>query len=158
MRNLAALFFLLSVLWLALSGVYKPLMLGLGLGSVLFTLWMSKRMDVLGVAHGAELSAWRLPLFWAWLAWQVALSCVHVARLVFVPSRISPRVLRVPVQQASDVGRVTYANSITLTPGTVSLVLNRSELCIHALDQQAEDELRREGMGAKVHWLERGRR
>lgn len=158
MRNLASLFVLLAVLWLALSGVYKPLMLGLGLGSVAFTLWISRRMDVVGGAKDTGMLSWRLPVYWAWLAWQIALSCLHVARLVLVPARIAPRVLRVPVQQASDVGRVTYANSVTLTPGTVSLILSRSELIVHALDQQAVDELQREGMGDKVRWLERGRR
>lgn len=158
MRNLASLFVLLAVLWLALSGIYKPLILGLGLGSVAFTLWISKRMDVVGGAKDPGMLSWRLPVYWAWLAWQIALSCLHVARLVLAPARIAPRVLRVPVQQASDVGRVTYANSVTLTPGTVSLILSRSELIVHALDQQAVDELQREGMGDKVRWLERGRR
>lgn len=156
MRNSLSLLVLLAILWLALSGVYKPLMLGLGLASVAFTLWISKRMDVIGDANNPGMFTWRLPIYWAWLAWQIALSCLHVARLVITPSRIAPRVLSVPVQQASDVGRVTYANSVTLTPGTVALVLKHSELRVHALDQQAEDELRCEGMGVKVRWLERG--
>lgn len=156
MRNLLSLFVLLAFLWLALSGVYKPLILGLGLLSVAFTLWISRRMGVVGGASNPELLTWRLPVYWAWLVWQIALSCVHVARLVISPSRIAPRVLDVPVQQTSDVGRVTYANSVTLTPGTVSLVLKHSALRVHALDQQAADELQREGMGVKVRWLERG--
>lgn len=157
MGNLTSLFVLLAALWLVLSGVYKPLILVLGLGSVLFTLWLARRMDVVGDESNAGLYSWRLPVYWAWLAWQVTLSNLHVARLVLAPGRISPRILRMPVDQATDIGRVTYANSVTLTPGTVSLVLTRDELVVHAIDQQADDELQREGMGDKVRWLE-GRR
>ncbi len=154
MRNLTSLFVLLAALWLALSGVYKPLILALGLGSVLFALWMARRMDVVGDQNNAGLYSWRLPVYWAWLVWQIILSNLHVARLVLVPGRIAPRIVRMPVNQASDIGRVTYANSITLTPGTVSLVLTPDELIVHAIDRQAADELQREGMGDKVRWLE----
>lgn len=154
MRNLTSLFVLLAALWLALSGVYKPLILALGLGSVLFALWMARRMDVVGDQNNAGLYSWRLPVYWAWLVWQITLSNLHVARLVLVPGRIAPRIVRMPVNQASDIGRVTYANSITLTPGTVSLVLTPDELIVHAIDRQAADELQREGMGDKVRWLE----
>lgn len=157
MRNLTSLFVLLAALWLALSGVYKPLILALGLGSVLFALWMARRMDVVGDQNNAGLYSWRLPVYWAWLVWQITLSNLHVARLVLAPGRIAPRIVQMPVNQASDIGRVTYANSITLTPGTVSLVLTPDELIVHAIDRQAADELQREGMGDKVRWLE-GRR
>lgn len=154
MRNLTSLFVLLAALWLALSGVYKPLILALGLGSVLFALWMARRMDVVGDQNNAGLYSWRLPVYWTWLVWQITLSNLHVARLVLVPGRIAPRIVRMPANQASDIGRVTYANSITLTPGTVSLVLTPDELIVHAIDRQAADELQREGMGDKVRWLE----
>lgn len=154
MRNLVSLFVLLALLWLALSGVYKPLLIGLGLLSVGFALWISRRMDVIGDENNPGLFSWRLPVYWAWLVWQIALSNLHVARLVFSPGRISPQVMKMPVRQASDAGKVTFANSVTLTPGTVTLALEGDELTVHALDDQAADELRREGMGDKVRWLE----
>lgn len=156
MRNLVSMFVLLAVLWLALSGIYTPLLLVLGLASVAFALWVSRRMDVIGDENNPGLFSWRLPVYWAWLVWQILLSNLHVARLVFAPRRIAPRVLRMPVNQASIAGKVTYANSVTLTPGTVSLVLDGNELTVHALDDQAADELLREGMGDKVRWLESG--
>lgn len=154
MRNLVSLFVMLALLWLALSGVYKPLLFALGLASVLFALWISRRMDVIGDEHHPGLFSWRLPVFWAWLVWQIVLSNLHVAKLVFAPGRIAPRVLKRPVKPVSIAGKVTYANSVTLTPGTVSLVLEQDELTVHALDDQSADELMREGMGAKVRWLE----
>ena len=157
MRNLTSLLVLLAALWLALSDVYKPLILALGLGSVLFALWLARRMDVVGDQNNAGLYSWRLPVYWAWLVWQITLSNLHVARLVLAPGGIAPRIVRMPVNQATDIGRVTYANSVTLTPGTVSLVLTPDELVVHAIDRQAADELQREGMGDKVRWLE-GRR
>lgn len=154
MRNLVSLFVLLALLWLALSGVYKPLLLGLGLASVGFALWISRRMDLLGNEHAPGMFSWRLPVYWAWLVGQIALSNLHVARLVLTPGKIAPRVLKLPVKQASDAGKVTFANSVTLTPGTVTLALEGDELTVHALDEQAADELLREGMGDKVRWLE----
>ena len=154
MRNLVSLFVLLALLWLALSGVYKPLLFALGLGSVAFALWISRRMDVIGDENNPGLFSWRLPVFWAWLVWQIVLSNLHVARLVFSPRKIAPRVMKLPVKQASVAGKVTFANSVTLTPGTVSLELEGDELTVHALDDQSAEELLQEGMGDKVRWLE----
>lgn len=154
MRNLVSMFVLLAALWLALSGVYKPLLLGLGLASVGFSLWISRRMNVIGHENNPGIFSWRLPVYWGWLVWQIVLSNLHVARLVLWPRGIAPRVMHLPVKQASVAGKVTFANSVTLTPGTVTLALEGDELTVHALDEQAAEELLQEGMGDKVRWLE----
>jgi multicomponent Na+:H+ antiporter subunit E len=158
MRNLFFAFVVLAALWLVLSGVYKPLLLALGLGSVLFTLWVARRMDLFGDGHGPHLVLWRWPAYLGWLLWQIVQSNLHVARLVFQPGRIAPCVLKVPVPQAGDFARATYANSVTLTPGTVSLMLDRDVLTVHALDRRAADELQDGELGRRVCALEDRRR
>jgi multicomponent Na+:H+ antiporter subunit E len=154
MRNLVFAFVVLAALWLVLSGIYKPLLVGLGLGSVLFTLWIALRMDLFGNGGRRGLALLRWPAYLAWLLWQIVQANLHVARLVFQPRRIAPCVLKVPVSQASDFARATYANSVTLTPGTVSLMLDRDVLTVHALDRHAADELLGGEMGRRVCALE----
>lgn len=157
MRYVVSLFVLLAILWLAVSGVYKPLILMLGAGSVALVVWLSHRMDVVGVEHNPVLFSWRLPVYWAWLLWQIMMANVNVARAVLSPSRISPRLVRVPVGYKSAVSKVTYGNSVTLTPGTVTLLLTDRELTAHALDQKSAEGLEMGEMDRWIEWLESGR-
>ncbi|MFU8832363.1 MAG: Na+/H+ antiporter subunit E [Wenzhouxiangella sp.] len=158
MRYVISLTLLLVVLWLAISGVYKPLLFILGGGSVALVVWLSLRMDVVGLEHDPVLYSWRLPIYWGWLLGQIVLANASVARRVIFPSGISPRLVTVAVPQKTAVAKVTYANSCTLTPGTVSLHLTENELTAHALDRAAAEELKSGKMASWVGWLEEGRR
>ena len=154
MRYILALTFILAALWLAVSGVYKPLILLLGAGSIALVVWLSLRMEVVGVEHNPVLFSWRLPLYWGWLVWQIFLANIHVARLIFSPGHIRPRIMTVPAPHDTPVARVTYANSVTLTPGTVSLLLTEQELTVHALDTVSAKGLAEGTMAKRVAWLE----
>jgi len=154
MRYLISLGILLTVLWLSISGVYKPQILALGVASVLLVVWLSRRMDVVGVEHNPVLYSWRLPLYWAWLVGEIIKANVNVVRLVWSPSKISPRLVTVPVPHDNAVAKVTYANSCTLTPGTVTLVLEHSEMTAHVLDASSAQDLESGRMAAKISWLE----
>lgn len=159
MRYIISLSLIMTALWLALSGVYKPLILGLGAASIALSVWLAHRMDVVGAEHNPGMFSWRLPVYWGWLVWQIVVANVQVARLVLAPRvigprGIGPRVIKVPVPQSTDVGRATYANSVTLTPGTVSLILTPGELTVHALTRPAAEELESGAMAEKVRWLE----
>lgn len=155
MRYALSLAIVLSLLWLGISGVYKPLLFGLGALSVTFVVWMSRRMDVVGVEHNPVLYTWRLPLYWGWLSWQIVKSNVEVARTALAPARhLRPRVVKVPVELDSPVAKVTYANSVTLTPGTVSLLLEPDSLEIHALTEQSAAEVEAGEMARRIAWLE----
>jgi multicomponent Na+:H+ antiporter subunit E len=95
MRYLVSLALLLALLWLGISGVYKPLLFLLGTASVLFVVWMSRRMDVVGVEHNPVLYSWRLPSYWAWLLWEITKANIAVARAALSPEKhVSPRVVR----------------------------------------------------------------
>ncbi len=158
MRYLVSLSLLLALLWLGISGVYKPLLFALGGGSVLFVVWMSRRMDVVGVEHNPVLYSWRLPLYWAWLVKEIVKANLAVARAALLPrGRVAPSVVRVPVRLRTPIAKVTYANSITLTPGTVTLQLEADWLEAHALLESTARDLESGAMERKVAWLENER-
>lgn len=158
MRYFLSLAIILSALWLGISGVYKPVILALGAASVLLVVWLSARMEVVGTEHNPVLYSWRLPVYWGWLVWQIVTANVHVARLVLQPQRIRPRVIRAPVPHKTSVAKVTYANSITLTPGTVTLHLEADFVEVHAIDDHSAAGVEDGSMAAKVSWLENGRK
>lgn len=157
MRYLMSLALVLAALWLAVSGVYKPLIFTLGAGSIALVLWLSARMEVVGTEHNPIIYSWRLPAYWAWLAWQIVKSNANVVRAVISPGRVAPRIIRVPVGYQSAVAKVTYANSVTLTPGTVSLYLTDQELTVHALDPYSAEGVKQGDMARRIAWLEGGR-
>jgi len=154
MRYLFSLSLVLAILWLSISGVYKPQIIALGGASVVLVVWLSRRMDVVGVEHNPALYSWRLPVYWAWLVGEIVKANLTVVRLVLSPTRISPRILTVPVPHENAVSKVTYANSCTLTPGTVTLVLEQNELTAHVLDAGSAEDLKSGRMAAKISWLE----
>ncbi len=155
MRYVISLSLLLVVLWLAISGVYKPVLFMLGGFSVILVVWLSVRMDVVGVEHNPVLFSWRLLAYWWWLFCQLVKSNLHVSRLVFRTRDVKPRLLSVPVPHEAAVAKVTYGNSVTLTPGTVTLKLTDDTLEAHALDEASARELEAGDMARKITWLER---
>jgi multicomponent Na+:H+ antiporter subunit E len=156
MRYLISLALMLAILWLSISGVYKPLLFALGALSVALVVWLTERMEVLGAEHDPGTLSWRLPVYWCWLVGQVILANIVVARAVFNPETIRPTIFNAAIPQRTPVGRVTYGNSITLTPGTVTTRLRHAEstLEVHALLPATAADIREGGMSRKVDWLE----
>ena len=141
--------------WLLLSGHYTPLMLGLGGISTILVVAIAVRMDVVDrEGHPVHLG-FRILGYWLWLIVQILRANIDVARRVLSPSlRISPRMFKVRATQRSELGRVIFANSITLTPGTVSIELEGTEILVHALSAEAAEELRQGAMNRIVTGLE----
>ena len=132
----------LGAVWLLLSGHYDPLILGLGLASCVVVVAITRRMDLVDhEGHPIHLTR-RAIGYWPWLAWEIVKANVDVAKLVLAPSMpISPTLVRLSASQKSDLGLVIYANSITLTPGTVSVDVEPGEILVHALSADAAREL-----------------
>ena len=154
MRYAFSLTLTLVALWLAISGIYKPLLFILGGGSVALVVWLSLRMDVVGVEHNPGLYFPKLFAYWAWLVGQIITANIHVAKRVLSPGQIRPHVIDVPVPHHTAVSRVTYANSCTLTPGTVTLDITLESMRVHALDDASAEGLKSGQMADKVLWLE----
>lgn len=150
--------FALAALWLVLSGHYNALMLTLGAASVATCVWLAQRMGVFDEeVHPAHFHLVPLLRYWAWLLGQIVISALDVARRVLDPALpIDPVVLRVPLDQRTEMGRTTYANSITLTPGTVSMDLDEHSVRVHALTGQGASALREGEMNRRVAALEQG--
>ncbi|MEE4297057.1 MAG: Na+/H+ antiporter subunit E [Wenzhouxiangella sp.] len=154
MKHILFLALTLTVLWLAISGVYKPVIFMLGVGSLVLVIWVASRMRIIGEEHNPLVFSWRLPVFWLWALREIVLANLHVARLVFKPQEISPRIVKVPVPLQSELGRVVYGNTCTLTPGTVTLTLDNEKLVAHALDQHSAEALLSGRLVRKIQWLE----
>lgn len=157
MAHLVSLVMTLALAWLLLSGHYTPLLLGLGAASVMFVVWLTRRMAVVDDESQPLRIALRAPRYWLWLLGQILLSNLAVARRILRPrADIAPRLFRVPVTNFSEMAQVVYANSITLTPGTVSVRVVDNEIIVHALTENGESGLRDGDMGARVQRLEGG--
>lgn len=156
MRSLLTLTVVLVVFWGSNSGMFKPLLLSLGAASVVLTAWLTWRLGILGKGErSARIS--RLPGYCAWLAVQVVKSNMDVVRRVWTgPGAISPTVARVPLPALSDAGKVIYANSITLTPGTVAMDIDvrGSTLLVHSLTREGIADLESGDMARRVQGLE----
>lgn len=143
------------MIWFLLSGHTEPLLLGLGAASVAATTWLALRMDLIDrEGHPVHLTL-RAPLFWIWLGWEIVKANISVIKIILDPKLpINPRRFRLPVSQKTDIGRVLYANSITLTPGTISLEVNENDIEIHALTEAGEASLQDGKMDRRITAVE----
>lgn len=145
----------LALFWLALSGHYSPLLLSLGAVSVALVVWLSHRMDIVDHEGVPVHIGRRAPGYWLWLGWQILLSAWDVSRRIWMPGpTIRPAVRTTPAAGLSELALATYANSITLTPGTLSLAVTAEHIDIHALDDRLISDLDSGGMLARVRGLD----
>ncbi len=159
MKYSVALALALATTWLLWSGHYDALLLSFGALSVGLTVWLSNRMRIVD-EEGVPLSvhSLRLATYIPWLLWQVVLSNLDVARRIWArdpSSVIAPRLLSVRPVQHTWVAQVLYANSITLTPGTVSVRMYDGEILVHALHRGTADDVTSGEMNRRVAELER---
>jgi multicomponent Na+:H+ antiporter subunit E len=153
MRSAIALFFILLGLWLLLSGHYTPLLISFGIASCLLVTLLAVRMRVADPEGVPVRLLPRLTFYLPWIVKEVFLSNVDVARRALTPARkpkLSPRLLDVETSQKSDLGRVLYANSITLTPGTVSIRVYGTKITVHAIAEDVAEGLEKGGMDRMV--------
>lgn len=156
MLHAVSLAFALAILWLLLSGHFAdPMLLGLGFASVILVVVIVRRMEVLDhEAQPIHLSA-RVPLYWGWLIKEIVLANIDVAKAILglgVP--VAPSVFKVRASQNTETGRVIYANSITLTPGTITIATEGEQFTIHALTQGAVEGLESGEMDRRVSAIE----
>ena len=148
----------LTLLWLLLSGLFKAQLLILGALSVALVVWLSNRMRVL--EHRGQPLHFRLVRvvgYWVWLLGQIMRSNVEVVRRVLPggAAPIRPALRRVAANPDTELGRVVYANSITLTPGTTTISFTPADdILVHALHEDSLTELARGEMAGRVRRVE----
>lgn len=151
-------FFLLVVLavyWWLLSGQTGIFFIGSGVVCILGTLYVCKRLGIVDEESVPLRSLLGMLTYIPWLLWQVLLSNIHVAKIVWSPGlQINPRRITVPLKTKTAFGAATYANSITLTPGTVTIEVNKHEILVHALSDETAEDLLSGSMQDKVCKME----
>ncbi|MBN2169127.1 MAG: Na+/H+ antiporter subunit E [Actinobacteria bacterium] len=97
---------------------------------------------------------YKFPVFFGLLAWEIIKANVDVLRRVFAPSMpISPRIISFDSFLETDLARVVLSNSITLTPGTVTIDIEGSRLYVHCLAGAHQDDLLQGRLERMVAWL-----
>jgi multicomponent Na+:H+ antiporter subunit E len=151
---------LLVAWWLANSGHYSfdphhRLVAYCGVGSCAFVLFLARRMGIVDLEAVPVHLLWRGLLYVPWIVKEVVLSNIDVAKRVLSPGLpLSPEIQHLVPSQKTDLGRVLFANSITLTPGTVTLWVERDELVVHAIAREAAASLEGGAMDRRVSELE----
>ena len=148
---------ILATLWVVLSGYFTPLLLFLGGMSVALSLWIAYRIRVIEKDSTSRIFRYgSFILYLGWLLKEIVVANIAVAKIILHPRLpIQPTMIRLPLSQRSSGARVLYANSITLTPGTVSTDLDVSHVTVHALTRAGSHALARGEMDARVSALER---
>lgn len=158
MLHAAGVFLALSAFWLLLSGMFTPFLLAAGAGCALAVLAFARRMDVVDhEGHPIHLG-WRAAVsYWPWLLREIVKSSWDVSRRILDPRLpISPTLVRFRPSQATPLGLVIHANSITLTPGTISVEVAPGEFLVHALTAEGAAGLAGSEMDRRVAAMERG--
>ena len=134
MFHSVSLFVVLYLFWLLLSGFFTAFLMSAGIGSALAVVWFARRMDLVDrEGHPIHLGV-KVVLYWAWLLKEIAKSAWDVSKIIVDPVLpISPTLVRFKPSQRTDVGLVIHANSITLTPGTITIEASSAEFLVHGL-------------------------
>lgn len=139
-----------------MSGIYKPLIIGLGVFSCVLSAWLVRRLGLLdSETPSGTLSPLRLLRYLCWLVVEIGKADWAVVKVILAPSLPrSQRLLRIPAKQQTDLGKMLFGNSITITPGTVTVETEPDTFIVHALTDEAADLDTLAAMGDRVAALE----
>jgi len=146
-----SLILVLFAVWLLFSGIYTPLIMGFGIASCVVVALIARRMDVIDHEGLPVQLGPKMILYWGWLMVEIVKANLDVAKCVLFPKKhLRPSLFLSKITQKSDLGRVIYANSVTLTPGTVTVDLHEDNILVHALTIGSADGVKSGEMDQKV--------
>lgn len=156
MRHTISLSLTLALFWLINSGHYTTILLWIGAGSVTLVVFIAHRMDVVDHESQPIHLTLKLPSYYLWLINEIVISNITVVKHIWLGNQsISPAMAIIKSNQKTDMGKVIYANSISLTPGTVAIDLHGDQVTVHALIQDDLDTLMHGDMDRRVCQLEK---
>jgi multicomponent Na+:H+ antiporter subunit E len=156
MKHTLSLFVTLAAFWLLNSGHYTLLMLSLGFASILLILVIAHKMDVVDQESQPLHLTSSIFGYYLWLVKEIIQANITVVKHIWLGKKsISPTLKKIKISQKTDMGKVIYANSITLTPGTVAIDLVDDEIIVHALLFKDIESLETGEMDRRVTMLER---
>jgi multicomponent Na+:H+ antiporter subunit E len=146
----------LFAFWLLLSGIYTPFLVLSGLGASIAVALLAGRMEITDrEGHPVHL-ALAAARYWPWLLKEIVKSGWQVSRIILDPRLpISPTLVRFRPSQKSTVALATHANSITLTPGTITVEADSEEFLVHALTREGAAGVVGSEMDRRVSRLDR---
>ncbi len=149
----------LFVIWLLWSGHFDLdkdlLLIGSGIASCLLVVVLCVHMDIVDKEGMPYQVAPRFCIYFPWLVWRIVLANIDVARRVLHPELpISPTLVEVQASQKTHLGNVIFANSITLTPGTISIRVRKGVILVHAVTREAASALQEGEMDRRVTVVE----
>ena len=151
----------LAALWLLMSGLYKPLVMFLGLCSVILAIYIANRMDQMDDNKQLEYSMSPVSTlkYFFWLLIEIVKSNWAVTKIILSPGTPGKQNLfTIPVSCKTEIGQVVFANSITLTPGTITVETEGDHFIVHALDYSDDDLDALAEMDSQVQKIETGGR
>jgi len=151
-----AIFFLLFLNWIILSGKFDVFHLGLGVISCLVVAWLSQDLLFKDRSKGLKervREAWAFLRYLPWITWEVVKANLHVLKLAMTPKgyeEMAPRVVTIETYLKTDFAKFVFANSITLTPGTITMLIRGDVVHVHTMSQFLEDDLLEGAIERKV--------
>jgi multicomponent Na+:H+ antiporter subunit E len=155
-KYIVSLVVVLSSFWMINSGYLKPMLLTFGVLSVVIVCGLTMRINSRdGEVFPIIFPSLRLPGYLIWMIGQVVAANIDVIKRVWGGrAAISPVIIETPSSQKTEVARVLYANSITMTPGTITLSVRGDILEVHALSREGAEQLQQGEMDRRVTALE----
>ncbi len=142
---------ILFAVWLVFSGHFDALHLALGLAcSALVAVFSSELLFPETLTSRTAVTTWRVVRYLPWLLLQIVLANLHIVYLVWRPGQLRPQIVRFKTGLTSDLAKVVFGNSITLTPGTITMEIDDDEFTVHAVSDQAASSLQSGEMERRV--------
>lgn len=142
---------MLFLFWLAMSGHYTGFLITSGAVASVLIVLVTRRKQSLDEESVPLEVVFGIFTYWPWLFWEIVKSSISVARIILQPRmQISPTMTVVDTRLKTAIGVATYANSITLTPGTVTCGVKGDRLTVYALVRGGALDIESGGMEDQV--------
>ncbi len=151
LRRSVTLWIILYIFWYILSGYHTPLLLTFGAIACTISVWIAHRMDVLDHEGNPIHLTFKIIPYWFWLGGEIIKANFELAKMLLSPKlEISPVMFKMKTELTNELDRVIYANSLTLTPITITVEQEGDELEVHALTVKAAKDILGRDMERRV--------
>ena len=132
------MFMILFLFWIVMSGRFDGFHLALGVISSAIVSYISHDLFFKDIKNRyRHIEAVRFIKYLPWLFYQIVVANFYVAFLVLDPmmsERLEPRIIKFKTKLKKELSLVTFGNSITLTPGTITVLIKDGYYYVHAID------------------------
>jgi len=138
-------FVILFIFWILMSGYFDFFHIPLGIISCTLVAYISHDLLFKDIkSKNKHIEVIRFIKYLPWLLYQIVLANLHVAYLALhpnMPKLIDPHIIKFKTKLKKDMSLVTFANSITLTPGTITVLIKEGYYYVHAIDRFVAESL-----------------